>query len=149
MNYLSIMIHRARCTCAVVAGVVAAVVAWPASAGAEDIVSFTSPSANIGCVMDSSSVRCDIADRTWSPPPRPADCPSIVDFGQGIQLGAGQSPRFVCAGDTALNQGPPLAYGDTVTRGSLECESTPSGMSCWDFQYGGSFEISREGYQLS
>lgn len=39
-----------------------------------DLVSFTSPSGNVGCYLDQTTVRCDISERDWSPPPRPADC---------------------------------------------------------------------------
>ena len=39
-----------------------------------DLVGFTSPSGNVGCFVDSANVRCDISERDWSPPPRPADC---------------------------------------------------------------------------
>jgi len=36
-----------------------------------------------------------------------------------------------------------------IVAGSIECTSLPEGMRCWDFQYGGEFTISREGYQLA
>lgn len=112
-----------------------------------EMTGFTSPSGNIGCIIDPDYVRCDIRDREWSPPPRPADC--TYDYGQGIALSPGRSAAFVCAGDTALNAGPPLAYGDKIFAGTLECTSNPSGMNCWDFRYGHEFTLSREGYRLS
>lgn len=112
-----------------------------------EMTGFTSPSGNIGCIIDPDYVRCDIRDREWSPPPRPADCE--YDYGQGIGLSPGRPAAFICAGDTALNAGPPLAYGDKIIAGTLECTSRSSGMSCWDFQYGHEFTLSREGYRLS
>ena len=60
----------------------------------------------------------------------------------------GQPAGFVCAGDTALTSENPLAYGDVVVAGSIECHSEPAGITCWDFQYGGEFSLSREGYSL-
>jgi hypothetical protein len=51
---------------------------------------FTSPSGNVGCYLDPSAARCDISERDWSPPPRPADC--AFDYGQGINLSAGEAP---------------------------------------------------------
>src|SRR6478609_1456542 len=45
----------------------------PIAVAVEQIV-FTSPGRNIGCFMDPWTVRCDIRDRNWSPPPRPANC---------------------------------------------------------------------------
>jgi hypothetical protein len=110
--------------------------------------SFTSPSGNIGCAIEPTSVRCDIAERNWSPPPKAADCPEVVSWGQGLTLTAGSPAEFVCAGDTAMTTGNPLAYGDKIVSGSIECTSTSAGMSCWDFVHGGSFDLSREGYHL-
>ena len=134
--------------CGVATGVMLATTVPLGTAQAEEIVGFTSPSGNIGCMLDSSSVRCDIRDRTWSPPPRPSDCVDVMNFGQGIILNVGKPARFVCAGDTALDGGPALPYGEKIVRGSLECLSAPSGMSCWDFVNGGSFEISRDEFYL-
>ncbi len=61
---------------------VAALVGAP-TAAAEG---FTSPSGNIGCILSDTSLRCDVGDRDWSPPPRPADCPDFSDYGQGIMI---------------------------------------------------------------
>jgi hypothetical protein len=37
--------------------------------------SFMLPSRNIGCAMTAEAARCDILNRNWTPPPRPASCP--------------------------------------------------------------------------
>ena len=113
-----------------------------------ELTSFSSPSGNIGCYIEPTNVRCDIAERSWSPPPRSASCSEMTGWGQGIQLDAGKPADFVCAGDTALTSGSPLAYGDKIVSGSIECTSNVDGMSCWDFVYGGSFDISRDGYNI-
>lgn len=113
-----------------------------------ELTNFSSPSGNIGCYIDPTNVRCDIAERTWSPPAKPASCPDVVGWGQGLQLDVGMPAGFVCAGDTALTSGNPLAYGDKIVSGSIECTSSSGGISCWDFVYGGSFDISREGYNI-
>ncbi len=77
------------------------------------VVSFRTPSGNIGCIGETArvgnTVRCDIRDRNWAPPPRPASCG--LDWGQGLTLDRVGRARFVCAGDTALNTGRVLAYG--------------------------------------
>lgn len=96
-------------------------------------------------VMDLA--RCDIIDRDWSPPPRPADCG--FDFGQGIEIITGQPPSFVCAGDTTFGAEEVLAYGDAITSGPLRCESAESGITCRDSGTGHEFSISREAYHLS
>ncbi len=128
-------------------GAVAAVLA-AGPAAAEDITGFTSPSGNIGCMLDSSYVRCDIQQREWSPPPRPSDCPDFTGYGQGIGLSAGQRPQFVCAGDTAYSNSVALAYGDSISAGVLSCASSESGITCRDTGSGHGFMISREAYQL-
>ncbi len=114
---------------------------------------FASPSGNIACVITSSGdgapggVRCDIDERAWSPPPRPADC--RLDYGQGIVLGVGEPAEFVCAGDTTAGRNSePLAYGDAITAGPIRCESAQSGITCRDAEAGHGFAISREAYQL-
>ena len=112
-----------------------------------DIVGFTSPSGNIGCMLDDDFVRCDIAERNWAPPPRPADCPDVTGYGQGIELQSTGSPRFVCAGDTALGGGPALPYGQSRSRGDISCSSEPSGMRCVNTD-GRGFTLSREDYSV-
>jgi hypothetical protein len=116
---------------------------------------FTSPSGNIECVITSSgdgelvarSVRCDIDERDWSPPPQPADCE--LDYGHAILIGVGQPAEFLCAGDTTIGSGgEPLAYGEAITAGPMRCESAESGMTCRDVGSGRGFSISREAYQL-
>jgi hypothetical protein len=107
---------------------------------------FTSPSGNIGCVIDRSSVRCDIRDRDWQPPKAPADCD--LDYGQGIALDAGAAPDFVCAGDTTLDSGDALPYGQSIQGGLLLCESEESGVTCRDIETGRGFTISKQQYEL-
>lgn len=109
---------------------------------------FQSPSGNIACAMTGRSVRCDIAEKDWSAP-RPADCPSQVDSGQGLQLNASGAATVVCAGDTVLNpQAPTLEYGATSQIGAIVCASMESGVSCTNSS-GGSFTLSRESYELN
>ena len=112
-----------------------------------DIVGFTSPSGNIGCMLGDGMVRCDIAERDWAPPPRPADCPDFTDFGQGITLSSTGPASFVCAGDTALGGGPALAYGQFQAGGGLSCTSEPAGMRCSNSD-GHGFTLARQGYTL-
>lgn len=118
----------------------------PADIMVGELTGFTSPSGNIGCYIDKHSVRCDIDQRDWEPPPAPSDCQ--LDYGQGISLNAGGSPEFVCAGDTALGDGEPLAYGQSIGAGLLRCESEESGMSCSDAETGRGFTISKESYSF-
>jgi len=112
------------------------------------LTGFTSPTGNIGCYIDRKTVRCDISKRDWDPPSRPASCPSQVDYGQGITMKAGGSPKFVCAGDTALGAGDELPYGQSIGAGLLRCESEESGMTCTDTETGRGFTLAIQSYEL-
>ena len=129
--------------------VVGAAVAVTALVGAPDAAAdgFTSPSGNIGCILSDTSLRCDVGDRDWSPPPRPADCPDFSDYGQGILIHPTGPARFVCAGDTAMGAGPVLAYGQFEAGGGMSCNSEPSGMRCSNSD-GHGFTISRQAYRI-
>ena len=107
--------------------------------------SFQLPSGNIGCYMDATAVRCDIRDRQWSPPARPAGC--SLDYGQGILLSVAKA-TFVCAGDTTLGVDT-LPYGAAARRGALVCNSTESGVSCRNLTTGRGFSLARQGYTIS
>jgi hypothetical protein len=113
---------------------------------ATDLIGFTSPSGNVGCINDSSYVRCNISERDWIAPPRPADCE--FDYGQGISPSLGEEATFVCAGDTTLGDGKPLDYGQSVSVGLLQCDSTESGITCRDSKTGDGFTIAREAYRV-
>ncbi len=115
-------------------------------AGADRASAFTgfqSPSGNIGCVIDKrSGVRCDIRNRDWSPPPKPASCQ--LDWGHGLVVVRRGRGHFVCAGDTTLGEGRRLAYGDAIRRGRFRCVSSRSGMRCVNRRNGHGFVLSRE-----
>lgn len=111
-----------------------------------DLIGFTSPSGNVGCMIDATYARCDVLERDWEPPPRPAECE--FDYGQGVGMSAGEKPAFVCAGDTALGGGEPLAYGSSVNAGPFTCDSTEAGITCRDSGTGHGFSLAREAYRL-
>ena len=104
-----------------------------------ELIGFTSPSGNVGCFIDAHYARCDVMERDWTPPLRPADCE--FDYGQGIGLAPGEEPEFMCAGDTALGGGEPLAYGQSISAGVLRCDSAESGITCRDTKSGHGFAI--------
>ncbi len=114
------------------------------------LTTFQTPSTNIGCVLAGGAARCDIRSRSWSPPGRPASCPSVVDFGQGVEVGKSGSAAFVCAGDTALNPGGSvLAYGQDSRVGPFLCQSRTSGLTCMNTNTGHGFTLSLQRYSLS
>ena len=118
----------------------------PADREVHELTGFVSPTGNVSCMIDADWARCDIIDRDWSPPPRPADCE--FDYGQGISLAPGEQAQFVCAGDTAFGADEVLPYGESITAGVLRCESAQSWITCRDVRTGHGFSISREAYRL-
>jgi len=118
----------------------------PALVGTGNVF-FVSPSKNIGCSLSDSGARCDIGDRTWAPPPKPAECD--VDFGQGVTV-VGTSPAtLTCAGDTVLVGDDVLDYGRVATRGDFECRSTKASMACRNVKTNHGFSIAKEKYTLT
>jgi len=95
------------------------------------VSAFQTPSGNIGCMILEGVARCDIEKRSWSPPPRPSSCSKIVDYGQGLEIGASGGARVVCAGDTVREpKAPKLAYGDATQIGAFQCLSEETGLTC-------------------
>ena len=136
---------RSRCGALLAATAVLAG-ATPAAAAAR-IVSFSSPSTNIGCQMFQANhywiARCDIRDRDWPNPKRPRRC--RLDYGQGVYVsGRGGRGAYVCAGDTALGAKRILGYGHALRRGTILCTSLTTGMRCVNVRDGHGFLISRE-----
>jgi uncharacterized protein DUF6636 len=96
-----------------------------------------------------ASARCDIVHRAWSPPPRPADCPTIVDFGQGLLVERSGNGRFVCAGDTARDPAAArLPYRTASQVEGFACVSASVGMTCTNRATGHGFFISVQSYRL-
>jgi hypothetical protein len=118
----------------------------PADRDVTEPTGLVSPTGNVSCMIAPDWARCDIIDRDWTPPPRPADCE--FDYGQGISLAPGEQAEFVCAGDTAFGPDEVLPYGQSITAGVLRCESAQSWITCRDVRTGHGFSISREAYRL-
>lgn len=105
------------------------------------ITAFVTPTSNIGCVLSAGTARCDIGDRTWRPPPKPATC--NLDWGNGLVLAASGPGEVSCAGDTVLGATTVvLAYGRRTRVGPDVCDSELSGVTCTNV-------ISRHGFFLS
>jgi uncharacterized protein DUF6636 len=106
------------------------------------------PSGNIGCQLDVNFVRCDIRDRDWPQPPKPAGCPADSDWGQGVEMDAEGEGQIVCAGDTALDEGAPvLDYGASDQSGSITCQSETAGVTCRNGS-GHGFFLSKQSYRF-
>jgi hypothetical protein len=111
-----------------------------------DTTLFLTPSGNIGCAVTASGARCDIGDRFWTAPPKPASCQ--LDYGNGVSVsasGAGVS----CAGDTLLHSSTNvLAYGHGIRNGQVQCVSQSTGVRCEYLATGHGFTIAKEAYTL-
>jgi hypothetical protein len=116
----------------------------------ESLRFFRSPTGNLGCEMFASEgggARCDIANRSWKAPPKPASC--TLDYGQGLQVIGRHRGTFTCAGDTALNpKGTPLPYGEASKVGTFMCASASSGITCTNLATKHGFFISIGSYRL-
>jgi hypothetical protein len=116
----------------------AALLAAPAAASAQSVViSFRTPSGNIGCVYahfppDAPNLRCDIRSGLHNPKlPSRGNCNLNVDFGQGLWIADRGPAHIVCAGDTALDpHATVLPYGTTVVRDGFSCQSETIGLTC-------------------
>lgn len=120
----------------------ALITALAAAAPASAATFFHSPSGNIRCVMDRTSVtRCDITERAWSPPPKPRSCE--FDWGNSLEVGFRGRGHFNCVSD-AVDSGRVLDYGQAIRRGRFRCRSRMTGMRCVNLRNGHGFTLSRQ-----
>ena len=125
------------------AALIAALAAAPPASAA---TFFHSPSGNIRCVIDRTSfTRCDITNRDYTPPRKPASCE--FDWGNSMGLEFRGRGHFLCVSD-AVDSGRKLAYGDAIRRGRFRCRSRLSGMRCVNVRNGHGFALSRQHKRL-
>lgn len=110
----------------------AALVAPIAASASGNIIAFRTPSGNIGCYVDDTTLRCDIRSGLKNPPlPPRGSCSTEVDFGQGLWLATSGPTHIVCAGDTAMNpQARAIPYGTSYVHGAFRCDSKSIGLTC-------------------
>lgn len=106
---------------------------------------FTLPSKNIGCLVTAESARCDINEKTWKPPAKPADCQQA--WGNALTVTA-QAATLTCAGDTVMGSTEILAYGKAVQVADFVCTSASSGVRCTHAPSGHGFTLARQNYTL-
>jgi hypothetical protein len=126
---------------------IAGALAVPNSVSAFQLKLFHTPDGNIGCAMifgkesRGGGARCDIAEHSWTSPPKPKWCD--VDYGGGLNIGAHRKAEFVCAGDTTLHQGKVLPVGQVQKLGPYKCKSLPGAVRCVNRDTGHGFLLSR------
>ena len=96
---------------------------------------FRSPTGNIHCQFfadgdGGATMRCDLAQISNRPPPRPRSCD--LDWGQAFEISARATRGTrLCYGDTTQdNRLPVLPYGRSWQGGGLICRSEQSGVTC-------------------
>ena len=139
-------------TLALIAGAIAAGIAFPATAQAGVAPSFQTPSGNILCWMAENAAACHIVDYTYSVKQLPADC-APAGWASSFRLYEGKQPYMSCnESPPGTYQGPrtdeTLEYGQTRSVGVMTCNSEPSGVTCTDNSTGHYFRVSRDSYQL-
>jgi hypothetical protein len=107
---------------------------------------FITPSKNIGCFVSPESARCDIAEKSWKAPPKPAGCQ--LGWGNGLAVGVDGETSIVCAGDTVLGGPRTLPYGESVRAGDFVCASSAEGVRCTNEPTGHGFTLSRKSYEI-
>jgi hypothetical protein len=107
---------------------------------------FALPSKNIACLMIENSVRCDIAEKSWTPPPKPANCP--LDYGFGVFVRGDAPANILCTGDTVLGATRILPYGHALRMRTFVCTSLESGVGCRNDATRHGFTLSRSSYEL-
>ncbi|MGO9925095.1 MAG: DUF6636 domain-containing protein [Mycobacterium sp.] len=138
---------KATMRTAALALVVPAALALPATARADDRP-FQSPSGNISCLLGGGGVACDVSDYTYQVPPGPP-CAQHIAWGNRFSLQQGRPAEMECHGDTLRLPGEQtLNYGQTISAGTITCDSEPSGMTCTDSSTGHYFRVSRDSYSL-
>jgi hypothetical protein len=119
---------------------------------------FITPSGNIVCSVysDNSGVSCEIKEHTWVVPASthgPEGRACDLDFG-GLEVYVSQAKpaHLGCYEGASKFSGPiptTLDYGQTLSRGKMNCVSEVSGVTCTDTATGHYFRVSREDYELA
>jgi hypothetical protein len=121
-----------------------------ASAQADKLVSFLSPSRNIACILDSGSsfsdARCDIHKHTWKLG-RPKGCVNL-NYGDSLSVGLHGRGFVTCHGDTTFATYPVLGYGRSKSDGPFTCSSAVAGITCTNRRTHHGFLISRTRIKL-
>ncbi len=109
--------------------------------------SFQSVSKNIACAIDGKYARCDVAEKSFTSPPKPGNCQ--LDWGSAVAVEGSAVGAFICHGDTVMNPGAPvLQYGERSTIGSIRCDSSSAGIECRNTGTGHGFFLAREKYRV-
>jgi hypothetical protein len=130
--------------------IVAATIAFAATASAGVAPTFKSPSGNIACWVADDDAGCQVLDHTYASWPGGCSSPAIANF----SLGQGKPVELHCDSTIpgikypATYGAPTLDYGKTYSVGVMSCDSEPAGVTCTDGSTGHFFRVSRESYEV-
>ena len=116
-----------------------------ATTAVRERTAFSSPTDNIHCSLEDTFVRCDVMERTYALPPRPASCD--LDWGQVLVLPLTGSSQFDCVGDSIGQTPLRLEYGKAIRAGELTCSMAEAGITCKQMKNGHGFFLSRASYR--
>lgn len=107
---------------------------------------FQTPSGNISCHQAGGILRCDITNRSFTPP-RPREACEL-EYGHAITLEPSGPARMLCSGDTIADSTlPVLRYGAAWQGQGLSCTSAETGVRCTNAA-GRGFSLSRARLEL-
>jgi hypothetical protein len=109
---------------------------------------FQLPDGSIACMIDSDTVRCDVAQHTYTPPknPNPA-CEG--DYGDAVMMSGSKAPTFICISDTVADPSlPKLTNGSTTQVGDIMCFSDPPSVTCLSLASAHGFVLQPDLYQF-
>ena len=114
----------------------------------DELLYFHAPSGNIACEMAQDHATCQIMERNFERPTKPADCE--WDYGETFGVEGEARGELLCVSDTVF--GAPdafeLGYGERIDNGLVTCVSATSGMTCSTSSGSHGFALSRAGYRL-
>jgi hypothetical protein len=114
---------------------------------------FATPTGNIVCFIDAQAATwgCLIAQHTYAEPAGAESCPAA--FGHGFSSVQGGTPEPLCRGDVLAaaedGSGAILPYDQTLTVGSVTCQSATTGVTCVDQRSGHGLFLSRARYAVT
>ena len=111
---------------------------------------FRSPTGNIGCLITTERVQCEIAEHDFALPPESTPCVQS-DWVASLQVTstAGTAPTVgACQSDTVLGAAHELPYGTASVIGDFACLSQESGMTCWNQVTRHGFSVARANYAV-
>lgn len=107
---------------------------------------FVTPSGNITCEMSTTGTRCDVDQRAWQVPARPAVCSGRWATGTVVAAGKGE---LSCVDGPFDGPGPAvLGYGESIELAGVVCASRETGVRCENRATLHGFSISRTAYEL-